>query len=107
MVSGVCTKCDWVNAADNSRCARMMSALGQKQTFAVQKGMSALPPKADMCGALGYVRFGPRADIDPYSIIWPGNSDPTHGRVIHSVDCFPRLRMMSVFIILKLMSPFV
>ena len=22
---------------------------GQKQTFAVQKGMSALPPKADMC----------------------------------------------------------
>ena len=30
-----------------------MSALGQKQTFAVQKGMSALPPKADMCSALG------------------------------------------------------
>ena len=25
-----------------------MSALGQKQTFAVQKGMSALPPKADI-----------------------------------------------------------
>ena len=25
-----------------------MSALGQKQTFAAQKGMSALPPKADM-----------------------------------------------------------
>ena len=25
------------------------SALGQKQTFAVQKGMSALPPIADMC----------------------------------------------------------
>ena len=24
-----------------------MSALGQKQTYAVQKGMSALPPKAD------------------------------------------------------------
>jgi hypothetical protein len=29
-----------------------MSALGQKQTCAAQKGMSALPPKADMCGAL-------------------------------------------------------
>jgi hypothetical protein len=30
-----------------------MSALGQKQTFAVQNGMSALPPKADIarCGA--------------------------------------------------------
>ncbi|MGC1319095.1 MAG: hypothetical protein WA866_20995, partial [Pseudolabrys sp.] len=28
-----------------------MSALGQKQTCAAQKVMSALPPKADMCGA--------------------------------------------------------
>jgi hypothetical protein len=28
-----------------------MSALGHKRTFAVQSGMSALPPKADMCGA--------------------------------------------------------
>jgi hypothetical protein len=33
-----------------------MSALGQKQTFAVQNRMSALPPKADMCGALIHVR---------------------------------------------------
>ena len=29
-----------------------MSALGQKQTFAVQKGMSALPPKADIPSCL-------------------------------------------------------
>jgi hypothetical protein len=28
-----------------------MSALGHERTFAVQKGMSAFPPKADMCGA--------------------------------------------------------
>jgi len=28
-----------------------------------QEAMSALPPKADMCGALGHVRFGPIADI--------------------------------------------
>ena len=28
-----------------------MSALGQKQTFAVQIVMSALTPRADMCGA--------------------------------------------------------
>ena len=28
-----------------------MSALGQKQTCAAQKIMSALPPKADMCSA--------------------------------------------------------
>jgi len=40
-----------------------MSALGQKQTFAVQKAMSALPPKADICSAPPHVRFGPIADI--------------------------------------------
>ena len=40
-----------------------MSALGQKQTCAAQKVMSALPPKADMCGAKRDVRFVPIADI--------------------------------------------
>jgi hypothetical protein len=58
-----------------------MSALGQKQTYALQQAMSALPPiatekadmpqmvmsalppKADMCGALADVCFGPKADI--------------------------------------------
>ena len=40
-----------------------MSALGQKQTFAVQNGMSALPPKADMCVATCDVRFVPIADM--------------------------------------------
>src|SRR5262245_17623411 len=40
-----------------------MSALGQKQTHAVQNAMSAIPPKADMCSATLYVRFGPIADI--------------------------------------------
>jgi hypothetical protein len=30
--------------------------------------MPALPPKADMCGALGYVRFGPKADIELASV---------------------------------------
>ena len=37
-----------------------MSALGQKQTCAVQNGMSALHPKADMCGATRDVRFVPK-----------------------------------------------
>jgi hypothetical protein len=32
-----------------------MSALGQKQTFAVQNGMSALPPKADIRESDWYV----------------------------------------------------
>ena len=45
--------------------ASRMSALGQKRTFAVQKGMSALPPIADMCDATRDVRFGPTADIRP------------------------------------------
>jgi hypothetical protein len=40
-----------------------MSALGHKQTFAVQKAMYALPRKADMCGATRDVRFVPIADI--------------------------------------------
>jgi hypothetical protein len=40
-----------------------MSALGQKQTYAVQKSMSALPPRADMCSARGDVGYGPKADI--------------------------------------------
>src|SRR6476620_8364540 len=57
-----------------------MSALGHKRTYAVQKGMSALPPiatakadmemvmsalppRADMCGATSDVRSGPKADI--------------------------------------------
>ena len=44
-----------------------MSALGQKQTFAVQNAMSALHPIADMCGATRYVRHVPMADI-VYSI---------------------------------------
>jgi hypothetical protein len=61
-----------------------MSALGQKQTYALQHAMSALapiatakadmpqmvisalPPKADMCGANRHVCFGPKADIAPF-----------------------------------------
>jgi hypothetical protein len=41
-----------------AREGQLMSALGQKQAFALQKSMSALPPKADMCGALAHGRFG-------------------------------------------------
>src|SRR5262245_58197379 len=45
------------------------SACPRKRTYAVQLEMSALPPKADMCGALADVRYWPKADISPYSII--------------------------------------
>src|SRR5262245_35628553 len=58
------------NKKVNSDRQTAMSALGHKQTFAVQKGMSALPPKADMCGALAHVRFGPKAhEMQPSSIL--------------------------------------
>ena len=40
-----------------------MSALGQKQTFAVQNGMSALPPKVDIRAYGWNVRFVTIADI--------------------------------------------
>jgi hypothetical protein len=40
-----------------------MCALGQKRTNTVQKDMSALPPKADMCVATRDVCFGPKADM--------------------------------------------
>ena len=48
---------------DNAEPMRLMSALGHKRTYAVQKGMSALPPIADMCGAKTNVRLVPIADI--------------------------------------------
>jgi len=54
-----------------------MSALGQKQTFAVQKVMSALPLIAYMCSALGDVRFVPEADIREIAY---GTKRPSHGR---------------------------
>jgi len=40
-----------------------MTALGQKQTRRGQIVMSALPPKADIVGHGGDVRFVPKADI--------------------------------------------
>src|SRR5262245_41704284 len=44
-----------------------------KRTFRSAIGMSALPPKADMCGAKGNVRYGPKADIAPPEFIEPSD----------------------------------
>ncbi|MGB9059983.1 MAG: hypothetical protein WCC50_15845, partial [Pseudolabrys sp.] len=52
-----------------------MSALGQKQTTAVQHVMSALHPIADMCGAKSDVRLVPKADIAIQSITAVASSD--------------------------------
>src|SRR5262245_56016550 len=68
-----------------------MSALGQKQTCAPPKVMSALPPiatesrhaqtvmsplapKAGMCSATRHVCFGPKADISNFSVPSDGTS---------------------------------
>ena len=49
--------CDWAaRVKQRASEIRLMSALGQKRTYAVQNSMSALPPKAEMCSALGDVR---------------------------------------------------
>ena len=66
---------------------RTMSALGQKQTCAAQKVMSALPPKADMCSATSDVRFVPIADIARSlfdDLIGTGKQCRRHG----NADCF-------------------
>src|SRR5262249_60680493 len=46
--------------------------------------MSALPPKADMCGATRDVRYGPKADIRERPFFNPGNP--------RSVDATARFR---------------
>src|SRR5262245_43729745 len=58
-----------------------MSALGQQATCAPQKVMSALAPKANMCGATTDVCYGPIADTtaDPESSK-SGNGDLQHLR---------------------------
>ena len=63
-----------------------MSASGHKQTFAVQNSMSALPPKADMCGATRDVRFVPIADIAEFTryIIGDGDQPWRHLDAEHS-----------------------
>ena len=50
-----------------------MSALGHKRTCAVQKGMSALPLKADICSATRHVRFVPIAYIHQLTRVIDGS----------------------------------
>ena len=68
-----------------------MSALGQKQTFALQYLMSALPPKADMCIALAHVRYVPEADIATHSITSSARASTDGGIVRPSAFAVLRL----------------
>src|SRR5262252_7857320 len=82
---------------------RPMSALGQKQTFAAQNGMSALHPKADMCGATRDVRFGPEADICAaaklsYSITSSARASSDCGTVSPSAFAVFRLMPSSYYV---------
>src|SRR5262245_66502788 len=59
-----------------------MSAMGQKQTCAAHKLMSALPPKATSNATYGNVRFGLIADIalaTPFTIKRPPTEAASHG----------------------------
>ena len=76
-----------------------MSAMGQKQTFAVQKRMSALPPIADMCSAKRDVRFVPIADIALcYSIIASARASSACGMVRPSALAVLRLSTSSYLV---------
>src|SRR5262249_50542575 len=62
------------------------ASLGQKQTYAARRGMSALPPIADMCGALADVCYGPIADIVSCTAV------RERAALVHGVSTSSRLR---------------
>ena len=76
-----------------------MSAFGHKQTFAPQKVMPALPPKADMCSATRYVRFVPQADITLGELIKVnvGSVGPHNLMVMRIPFFFVIIRVLAVF----------
>jgi hypothetical protein len=57
----------------STRCAtpschrHALKACSVTRTAGEPEAMSALPPKADMCGAASDVRFGPEADIPHFT----------------------------------------
>src|SRR5262249_5551378 len=59
-----------------------MSALGQKQTCAMQKGMSVLAPKADVYSAIAHVRVKSR-----HRQLYPTNSSASPAQ--QSLCCSP------------------
>jgi hypothetical protein len=43
--------------------------ISDRESGFLQRVMSALPPKADACGAVGNVGFGPKADMAAWTIV--------------------------------------
>jgi hypothetical protein len=61
--------------------------------------MSALPPKADMCGAPSNVRFGPEADIPISHSITSSAATSTDGGIVRpSALAVPKLTVSSTFV---------
>ena len=60
-----------VPAQNNTGNGAIDVRFGSLADIATVRPMSALPPKADMCGAVAHVCFGPKADIGPASIRRP------------------------------------
>jgi hypothetical protein len=54
--------------ADCVRCKPLEHMIGHQLLGSI---VSAIPPKADMCGAAKDVRFGPKADMAAFSLIVP------------------------------------
>src|SRR5215831_2452506 len=54
-----------------------------------QRVMSALPPKADVCGALSHVRFGPKADIRLLfnNLVGAQQNRRMDGNIFHPDEC--------------------
>src|SRR5262245_63628626 len=62
-----------------------MSAFGPKQTFAMKKAMSALPPIADMCSALAMSALGQKRTHAPQQR--SGRASPVISFVYLSAEC--------------------
>src|SRR5262249_46773837 len=80
-------------------CHQPTSALSQKQTYAVQNAMSALPPKADIDRQVWNVRFGPIADIAPANFIIRCNEQPAikqTGTMHHPSDWRRRMAQITI-----------
>ena len=81
----------------------LMSILtGQNHTVVAEydtmrKGMSALPPKADMCGARTHVRFGPIADIERWRINVTNGDKRTLREASNCDVCFAPITGRSYF----------
>jgi hypothetical protein len=56
---------------------RMSNLCGNARKTRLTRPMAYSPPKADMCGALADVRFGPKADITAHQLKdWITNRTP-------------------------------